>query len=76
MPTLMRTRTSLTRVEAHWDEVTFRTRPEQCEVILDDRPVKTAHPPSLESLERRHDASDKTWVQGWLADDIDPSLSE
>lgn len=76
MPMRIATRTSLTRVQAQWDPVTFRTRPGQCDVILDDQPVKAARPPSLESLDRRHDASDKTWVRGWVADDIDPSLPE
>lgn len=29
-------------------------------------------PPSLESLQRRHDAADQDWTRDWLKDDADP----
>lgn len=32
--------------------------------------------PSLESLNRRFEASDKSWRAGWLADDVDPCTPE
>ena len=36
------------------------------------------HPeaPSVESLDRRYEASDKSWIQGWLQDEVDPCSPE
>lgn len=55
---------------AHW-LVTARTL--RFPVEVDDQAFGTAPPcPSLESLSRRHEASDTSWQEDWLADDVDP----
>lgn len=32
--------------------------------------------PSLESLNRRFEASDKSWLEDWLVDEVDPGTPE
>ncbi len=32
--------------------------------------------PSIESLERRYEASDKSWIEAWLQDEVDPCSPE
>ncbi len=30
--------------------------------------------PPIESLDRRYEASDKSWIEGWLEDEVDPCV--
>ena len=47
------------------------------QVRVDDQALGSAPPcPSLESLGRRFESSDKNWVEDWLADDVDACTPE
>ena len=47
-----------------------------CQVVVDDQSFGEAPPApileSLDSLNRRFEASDKSWIAEWLAEDDDP----
>jgi len=45
-------------------------------VILEEQNLTRPACPSLDSLTRRYEASDKSWQQDWLADDTDPMRPE
>ncbi len=66
----------MSEAKARWGQLTYYTLRESCEVIIDDQPTKSPQCPPLESLSRRYEASDKTWVEGWLEDEVDPCSPE
>ncbi|MCC6680875.1 MAG: hypothetical protein IT445_08225 [Phycisphaeraceae bacterium] len=46
------------------------------EVILDGKELAAANCPAIDSLKRRHQASDQSWLKDWLRDDADPTLPD
>lgn len=64
-----------TRSEATalWREVSYRTRQDDCAVHVGGKPMGDIAGPPIDSMQRRFDASDRTWVASWLADDVDPA---
>ncbi len=69
-----RIRTS-SEARSKWDGQIYECRM-GLEVIIDGKELDPVRCPPTDSLERRHQASDKSWVQGWLNDNADPTQPE
>lgn len=57
-----------------WERITFVVGTEDCVKIYGEVPQPEA--PSIDSLDRRYDESDKDWTVGWLNDEVDPCSPE
>jgi hypothetical protein len=72
----MATRPKLTsEARSHWDGRILEAA-DGLEILIDGRPLQALNCPTLDSLERRHAASDQAWVEPWLADEADPTQPE
>lgn len=45
-------------------------------VTLDGRELPAVACPPLDSLQRRYEGGDRSWLASWMADDVDPTQPE
>ena len=57
-----------------WEQITFKVGAKDCVEIYGE--VTQPKAPSIESLDRRYEASDKDWITDWLNDEDDPCSPE
>lgn len=58
--------------ESRW-EARITIGEDELEVRINGERLAGVDCPSIESLARRYEASDKSWLSSWLADESDPT---
>lgn len=58
---------------SRWDGRVVQCHGDRLEVLVNGRVLPSVQCPPADSLERRHAASDQSWLKAWLDDDADPT---